>query len=68
MQQIHPRMPIILTPDQEDEWINQSLKNEFQAYEFLQNVEKEKLTSYTVSNHVNYVKNKDENCIKAIAT
>lgn len=66
MQPIHPRMPIILTPEQEDEWINHSLENEFQAYEFLQNIEKNKLTSYTVSNHVNYVKNKDDSCIDAI--
>ncbi len=67
MQQIHPRMPIVLPADQEDNWINHSLKNEFEAHDFLQNIENEKLTSYTVSNHVNYVKNKDEGCIKSIA-
>ncbi len=66
MQKIHPRMPIILPPKLEDTWINESFKNEFEAHEFILNLDNEKLSSYTVSNHVNYVRNKDENCIEAI--
>lgn len=66
MKQIHPRMPVILPANQEDTWINQSLKDEFAAYEFIRDLDVEKFTSYTVSNHVNYVRNKDANCIEAI--
>lgn len=66
MQSIHPRMPIILPPHLEDIWINESFKNEFEAHKFIEELENEKLTSYTVSNHVNYVRNKDENCIESI--
>src|SRR5699024_9037657 len=65
MQKIHPRMPIILPRNLEDKWISESLKDEFEAHEFIQNLANEKLNSYTVSNHVNYAKNKGVNCIEA---
>lgn len=65
MQKIHPRMPIILPRNLEDKWISESFKNEYEAHEFIQNLANEKLNSYTVSNHVNYVKNKGVNCIEA---
>lgn len=66
MEQIHPRMPIILPPDYEDEWINSSLRNKNEAAKFLHNIPSENLTSYTVSNYVNNVNNKDYKCIEAV--
>lgn len=66
MQQIHPRMPIILPKKDENTWISQSFNNEFEAQEFIRNIDNHNLSSYTVSNHVNYVRNKDINCIEAI--
>lgn len=66
MKQIHPRMPVILPPSYEDTWINQTLKNEYEAFEFIKGLDSEKLTSYTVSDYVNYVRNKESHCIEAI--
>ncbi len=66
MEQIHPRMPIILPPDYEDDWINSSLRNKNEAAKFLHNIPSENLTSYTVSNYVNNVNNKDYKCIEAV--
>src|SRR5699024_7644211 len=66
MQQSRPRMPIILTKKDENTWISQSFNNEFEAQEFIRNIDNHNLSSYTVSNHVNYVRNKDINCIEAI--
>lgn len=66
MQNIHPRMPVILPPSLEDTWINDSFKNESEAHEFIQSLTNEKLSSYTVSDHVNYVVNKDMGCIEPL--
>lgn len=66
MKQIHPRMPVILPPSYEDTWINQTLKNGYEAFEFIKGLDSEKLTSYTVSDYVNYVRNKESHCIEAI--
>src|SRR5699024_9358541 len=66
LQQTHPRRPITLPKEDENTRITQSYNNEIEAQEFIRNIDNHNLSCYTVSNHVNYVRNKDINCIEAI--
>lgn len=66
MRNIHHRMPIILPKKKENEWINPYIQQPIDAYNFLQTIETEKLTSYTVSSYVNKANNNDSKCIQAL--
>ncbi|MEI3606380.1 SOS response-associated peptidase [Pseudogracilibacillus sp. SE30717A] len=66
MQEIHHRMPIILPRDKEDAWISQSFTQAKTAYHFLQNLEEERLSAYSVSDFVNNATNNDATCIEPI--
>lgn len=66
MKDIHHRMPIILPKDKEDIWIEQPFSSAFDVHQFLQTVETEELSSYTVSNVVNNARNNDATCIEPI--
>lgn len=67
MKPIHHRMPIILPQDKEDEWINPGLKDSFAAFQFIESVETERLTSYKVGDYVNKASNNDVLCIKSLS-
>ena len=67
MKNIHHRMPIILPKDKEDIWIKPSFANAKEAHQFLNEIEMEPLTAYSVSDFVNNVKNNDDQCIEPIA-
>ncbi len=66
MKDIHHRMPIILPQDKEDIWIKQSFSQAKDAYYFLQGIEEENLSAYSVSDFVNNAKNNDVACIEPI--
>ncbi|MGM8363878.1 SOS response-associated peptidase [Virgibacillus sp. W0181] len=66
MKPIHHRMPIILPEDKEEDWIKPEKWQPEAAYQFLQSVDSEALTAYSVSNYVNAAKNNDEKCIESI--
>lgn len=67
MQNIHHRMPIILPKDREEEWICSSFNQPKQAKQFLETINHDPFTAYTVSNHVNKVIHNDVTCIHPIA-
>lgn len=64
MQSIHHRMPIILPEDKEAGWIDPALTDPLQAYEFLQTIQTEPLTSYQVGSYVNKASHNDPLCIR----
>lgn len=66
MKPIHHRMPIILPKNKEDEWITTNITKPSEAFSFLQSVQSEELTSYSVSSHVNSAKNNDMMCIEPL--
>lgn len=63
MKDIHHRMPIILPKEKEDEWINPYIQRPIDAFYFLQSIETEALTSYTVGSYVNSARNNDSSCV-----
>lgn len=67
MQDIHHRMPIILSEAEEEIWITDSFSSAEQAKAFLDEVGDLPFTHYTVSNVVNNVRNNDATCIEAIS-
>lgn len=66
MSDIHHRMPIILPKDKEDEWITPHVQAPVQAKRFLDAVEDEQFTAYSVDTYVNKAQNNDETCIQPI--
>ena len=67
MRNIHHRMPIILPKDQEEAWISSSFRQPSEAKEFLEEIEHDPFTAYTVSNYVNKVAHNDTKCIEKLA-
>ncbi|MEN2768251.1 SOS response-associated peptidase [Ornithinibacillus xuwenensis] len=67
MQEIHHRMPIILPKDKEDDWIAPSRMEPQEAQAFLEQIDPDDLTAYSVSSYVNAAKNNDEACIAPFA-
>ncbi|MBP2258514.1 SOS response-associated peptidase [Virgibacillus alimentarius] len=66
MKEIHHRMPIILPKDKEDAWIHPQNRQPFEANQFLQALETDELTAYSVSNYVNAAKNNSQACIEPL--
>lgn len=66
MKDIHHRMPIILPEEAEGRWIESAFSTPKEAKQFIDSLEDESLTSYTVSNYVNRAKNNDATCIEPI--
>ncbi len=63
MSKLHTRMPAILLPDQEREWINPDYTGE-EALQFLTPIPDEMLDSYTISDKVNKVENNDPSILQ----
>lgn len=63
---IHHRMPIILPQEKEDIWLKPSFKTALETQQFLQEVETEEFTAYTVSDFVNNARNNEVTCIEPI--
>lgn len=66
MRNIHHRMPIILPKEQQDEWITNRFVQPSEAKQFLETVEPDPFTAYTVRDRVNKVAHNDEQCIEPL--
>ncbi len=62
MKPLHPRMPVILPPQLEKEWLENSNTKDLQK--MIQAFESSKMESFEVSSKVNSVKNDDSDLIK----
>ncbi|GAB4074425.1 SOS response-associated peptidase [Barrientosiimonas marina] len=63
MQPIHHRMPIILSKEQMNAWLEAGEQKPEDVHRFLSTLEPEDLQAYDVASYVNSVKNDDETCI-----
>ncbi len=63
MRNIHHRMPIILPKEQQDAWIMNRFTQPSEAKHFLENLEHDPFTAYTVRDYVNKVAHNDVKCI-----
>lgn len=66
MEEIHERMPVILTKESEGIWLNPNLKDVNQILSCLKPYESNLMTSYIVSPYVNSSLHDDEKCIKRV--
>lgn len=66
MQDIHHRMPIILSEDEASEWLETPFSTATEAKQYLESVDDVSMKSYSVSNYVNHAKHNDEKCIEAL--
>lgn len=67
IQNIHHRMPIILSEAEEDIWIKQSFSSAFEAKQFLDDAGDVTFTHYPVSGEVNNARNNNATCIEPIS-
>ncbi|HLR43353.1 MAG TPA: SOS response-associated peptidase [Pseudogracilibacillus sp.] len=66
IQNIHHRMPIILSEAEEDIWIKQSFSSALEAKQFLDDAGDVTFEHYPVSDEVNNVRNNNATCIEPI--
>ncbi|QAS51951.1 SOS response-associated peptidase [Halobacillus litoralis] len=66
MQPIHDRMPVILTEQSQDHWIEPVKWSPDEASGFIQQLSTQDLEGYEVSEYVSSAKNEGEECIKPI--
>ena len=60
--QVHDRMPVILTRDEYDLWLDPGMTNVEAVSELLKPYDAQLMSAYPVSARVNQVKNDDEAC------
>lgn len=65
MKPVHHRMPVIITKDQADKWLNQETSLE-ELKAIMQPIHEGYLAKYQVSTLVNNTKNDNEECIKKV--
>lgn len=63
---IHERMPVILKPEDEKIWLDQSMKDVHFLQSMLQPYSEDEMTTYAVSDFVNSAKNNSIECIAPI--
>lgn len=63
---IHNRMPVVLEPEEEDVWLDQSMP-ENTLVRFLKPFDSQQMEIYPVSNEVNKPENDNENIIKPVS-
>lgn len=66
MKEIHDRMPVILTKENEKIWLNSQIKDMNRVLSCLKPYESNQMTSYQVSSYVNSSLHDNENCIKRV--
>lgn len=66
MKEIHDRMPVILTKENEKIWLNSKIKDMNRVLSCLKPYESDQMTSYQVSSYVNSSLHDNENCIKRV--
>jgi putative SOS response-associated peptidase YedK len=62
---IHDRMPVILSPDDYDLWLDPAFRNMASVSEMLKPFDASQMKRYPVSTRVNQVQNDDADCAKA---
>jgi putative SOS response-associated peptidase YedK len=60
---VHDRMPVILSPNDYDRWLDPELQDPAALQALLDCYPAEEMVAEPVSNHVNNVRNNDEKCI-----
>jgi hypothetical protein len=63
---IHDRMPVILSPDDYDLWLDPGMQDVRAISEFLKPYDAHSMHCYPVSTRVNHVENDDEDCSRRI--
>ena len=63
---VHDRMPVILEPDNYDQWLDPGVKDDTTVMEMLHPYDAHQMKRYPVSTRVNLVKNDDSDCAAAI--
>jgi len=64
---IHDRMPVILSPDNYDLWLDPGMKKIEEVSELLKPYDPRQMRRYPVSNRINHVANDDEECSRPVA-
>ena len=67
MAPIHNRMPVILSPDDYDRWLDPAVQQPEQLQPLLQPYPSDAMLAYPVGTHVNNPRNEDANCIAPAA-
>jgi len=67
MEGIHDRMPVILSPDDYDLWLEPDFHGQGKLLEMLRPYPAEEMEAYPISTVVNNPKNENSKCIEAIA-
>lgn len=65
---IHNRMPVILHPEDYDEWLDRSVQKADPLRHLLRPFPAEKMKTVPVSTHVNNPRNEDPTCVTPLAT
>jgi putative SOS response-associated peptidase YedK len=63
---VHDRMPAILSPESEKDWLNPALSNEKQLLQLLTSYPSAEMMSYEVSDFVNSPKNNSPLCMEKV--
>ncbi|MEI2471715.1 SOS response-associated peptidase [Peribacillus frigoritolerans] len=66
MTSIHDRMPVILKPEDEKDWLNPSINDPAYLQQYLKSFDSEQMEAFEVSNDVNSTKNNSPNLIQQI--
>jgi putative SOS response-associated peptidase YedK len=64
--EIHDRMPVILSPENYDLWLDPAFRDTTSVSEMLKPFDAGLMRRYLVSTRVNHVVNDDEDCAKAV--
>lgn len=66
MTSIHDRMPVILKPEDEKDWLNPSINDPAYLQQYLKSFDSEQMVAFEVSTDVNSTKNNSPNLIQQI--
>ncbi|MCY8938947.1 SOS response-associated peptidase [Peribacillus frigoritolerans] len=66
MTSIHDRMPVILKPEDEKDWLNPSINDPAYLQQYLKSFDSEQMEAFEVSTDVNSTKNNSPNLIQQI--
>ncbi len=66
MQTIHKRMPVILTPEQYDDWLNQDNQSTDKLQDMLQPYSRDDLKAYPVTSSMSNARFKGKEAVQAI--
>ncbi|WP_138379101.1 SOS response-associated peptidase [Luteithermobacter gelatinilyticus] len=68
LKQLHPRMPVVLAPEDYDLWLRPSDPPDREIFARLSPIREERLMAYEVSRYVNNVRHEGPGCIAPVGT